>query len=208
MAKAKRGPGRPKKTLAPEGKKRGRKPGIKNKSFMEKVSILADNVEAAIDALTGTLNETVEVEPMNPMLVKGAGFAQGLKETLHEVIGALSDLPSDFVPGKKTAAPLDWAPGAFVVFTHDALKAAMPDAYEVLEVINLGKGPGNGTMLRIEKGMFPKGQLELIDGSTLEDAEPRVSAPSIAPKAKNGVVPSPVAIPVAKQPDMSDDLNA
>lgn len=213
MAKAKRGPGRPKKTPVEKsvGKKRGRKPGIKNKLFLEKVGIQADALEAAINGLESTLNGAASIDPTTPQLNQAAGIISGLKESLSDALTHLEELPADFVPGKKTITPLVWEAGAFVVFTNETLKAAMPDAYEVLEVFNLGKGPGNGLMIRIEKGMFPKGQLELIDGSTLEDAEPaaRPSARSADASAKrNGVAPAAIAIPVAKEPELNDDLNA
>lgn len=216
----KRGPGRPpktEKTTAAPQKKRGRKPGIKNKSFLEKVSVLADAVETASLELQSTIDDACELEhdgDINALkaLTNAAGMAHGLGETLTGLLEQLTGLPAEFAPGKKISKVLAWEKGNFVIFTHPDLKALMPDAYEITGVMNMGRGPGNGLLIQTEKGLFPKGQLELVDATEL--AEPTPPAPRrTSPEKrseKNGHMKAPAPEVLAKAEEMvdADDLNA
>lgn len=217
----KRGRGRPRKNMAApvkvaSGKKRGRKPGLKNKTFLEKVAIQADALEAAISTFENILTEAAANETRPAMLKnvsEAAGTVGGLMETLQHVVGALANLPSDYMPGKSVEKTLTWEKGGFVIFKSDAMKAAFgSDAYEIISILELGKGPGNGTMVQLEKGMFPKSQLELIDGDTLEAAIPSAPQPprNTAPEKKNGAfkAPPPEVVAAATESVAEDDLNA
>lgn len=214
MAKAKRGPGRPPKKL----NKRGRKPGIKNRTFLEHVMIQSDAFENALNALSETL-EGAHSEETRPgfvkVLEKAHGLVSGIMETIGDALGGLTVLPEDYAPGKAEPKKLAWVDGAFVTF-KPAIRDIMnlPDAYQILEIIELGRGPGNGTMIRLEKGLFAKTQLELIDGDALEEATPTPSmrgAPAPKPRAsapKNGATSIAVALAPKPVVEESDDLNA
>lgn len=218
----KRGPGRPRKTEAvtasvKTGARRGRKPGVKNKSFLERVVIQSDAIDTALAALIDTLNDAImkdDVVPTQNILTAAEGLVRGMGETLTDAVGKLGNLPEGYVPGKKEVRELTWEKGSYVIFKHPTMKQQFKDAYEIVGLIELGKGNGNGTMIQIEKGLFPKSQLELIDASGLEDAKP--SAPpatataTVAAKTPRSSAPRnghEVIVPVA-QVTQADDLNA
>lgn len=215
MAKTvKRGPGRPRKNpleVAAPKAKRGRKPGIKNKGFLERVVIQADAVEAALISLEATLQDGImkdDVVKTQNILSAAAGLIHGMSETLTDAVGKLSNLPEGYVPGKRETKVLAWQTGAYCVFKNPVMtKQFGKDAFEIVQVLELGKGPGNGTMIQLaEVGMVPKAQLELVDGDALEMAEPE--------PVKNGkhtapvVLPSPEVIAQTAPAGVDDDLNA
>lgn len=215
MAKQKkRGPGRPRKDEV-EPKRRGRKPGIKNKTFLEKVSLQADSLEKAAEALWGTLNDAMMAdtnETTQGLVGHAEGLVKGISETLGDALGAIAKLPDGYAPTVAEAKELEWKEGAFVIFkSAHPFKKMYPDAYEVVAIHELGKGPGNGTMIQLDKGMFPKAQLELVDGDTLQEAVPTPAA-VVKPKAsapRNGAaiaMPPAATLPTAEVD--GDDLNA
>lgn len=223
MAKqAKRGPGRPPKNATEKVERRGRKPGIKNKTFLQKVGILADTVETSIsqfgELLFDALNKEAEspgAEGVTKELADAQGIVAGMLETLTLAVEGLGKLPDDFSPGKTAeAAPLVWEAGSFVVF-KDKFKEAFGhhDAYKIDGLISMGQGPGMGTMVRLNGvGIFSKNQLELVDASQLEDG-PAISAPvkPVAPTIRrNGATVAPAAAAMAQAADAAaaDDLNA
>lgn len=214
----KRGPGRPRKNplevkSAPTkaaGAKRGRKPGIKNKGFLERVVIQSDAIEAALAALTGTLSDAImkdDVVKTQNLLTAAEGLVRGISETLTDAVGKLSNLPEGYVPGKREEKILSWETGAYCVFKNPVMaKQFGKDAFEIVSVLELGKGPGNGTMIQLaDVGMVPKSQLELVDGDSLEVAEPE--------PVKNGKHAAPTMLPAeviaqTAPSGVDDDLNA
>lgn len=230
-APLKRGPGRPRKNpvevVAAKAGKRGRKPGIKNKSFLERVVVQSDAIEAALAGLDETLSDAIMKEGLlknQELLTVAEAMVKGISETLTDAVGKLSMLPEGYVPGKQEKKPLEWAAGSFVVFKNPLMRAQFKHAYEITSLLELGKGNGNGTMVQLTRiGMFPKSQLELIDGEELEEAKPShpVAAPVAAMKAARASAPRSNGTAMSAMPsaeilaqaavievDASEDLNA
>lgn len=245
----KRGPGRPPKnagpTLVAAPKRRGRPPGSKNKraardpsrsslTFMEQVSKQGDTLEASLNAFIATLTEAHKVEvavhpsPEAKVLADALALVAQCPELITKTYETLANIGEDFAPGIVEKKELSWEPGSFVIFKNPMLvKAYGKDAFEIQELLELGKGPGNGTMVKLENGMFPKAQLELVDAEGFEEAEGTVEAAAedasedepdedvdenpvaVAPVIRKNGLTMPVAV-LAKPAQVvhDDDLNA
>lgn len=229
VAAPKRGPGRPRKTpLGPApahtGARRGRPPGSKNASkrtFLETVAAQADVAETGIETLMATVEAAFNTEVAVRASSEAKAMADSLailatmKETLSQAINGLAGIASDFIPGKvapKVAKVLTWEVGGFAVFKNPALVEQFgKDAFQIMGLLELGKGPGNGTLIQLhEAGMFPKHMLELVDGDEFpEDDGTTLLAETPAPVKSNGIhAVAPEVVASAAQIDNNDDLNA
>lgn len=205
----KRGPGRPRKNPLPDAPRRGRKPGSTNKTWTTKaLNQLARIDEAAGDLYTMLDAATkLETDASRQMAFKGA-LAQ--LTAMHSARSVVEDvmkvLPVSYVPGAKPV-PM-WAVGATVMFREDLREAfSRPDAYDIVGLVELGKGNGNGTWVKLsDGGVYPKSHLELVDPEGMEEVEAAPVTAPIAPKA-NGAATA-VAAQVAAPKYDDDVLNA
>lgn len=233
----KRGPGRPRKNpLGPApahtGARRGRPPGSKNASkrgFLENVIAQADIAEKGLETLLVTIDKafnaevSVRASPESKAMADSLAILAPMKETLTHAMNALAGIDKAFVPGAvemKPAKVLVWEREAFAVFKNPALIEQFgKDAFQITGIIELGKGPGNGTLVQLhEAGCFPKSMLELVDGDEFaEDDGADLVSETKKPKAPKASAPvkgngihavAPEVVARAAQIDDNDDLNA
>ena len=190
--------GRPKgsknKTTSSTEKKPGKTKG--KLSFFERSNALIDGLRTSIDAVKAHFEEAAEKESTKE-LADILGFLDVAKNAGDELELVVSALPADFTPGEEK--PLEWVVGAKVQFKAAFSKAfQLHDEYEIEGFVEMGKGPGMGTHVRLAgKGIFAKAQLELT------------AAPvsTVKPPAEEPDEDFEDDVPGAEEPD-DTDLNA
>lgn len=172
------------KASGSSGAKRGRKPT----GFIPKLGRFGDSIEAEFSGFQEFLKEGLENETrpeFQTPFVKAISLIDSSLKNLTAVIGQFADLPENYVPGFVAPVVLSWVPGALCEFrTPELAKALGEGVYDVEAIIELGRGPGNGTMVKLKGlGLFSQKQLTLVDPADVEE-------PAIQP------VPVPVPVPV------------
>lgn len=207
---------------ASSGGKRGRKP----KAFLLKLGAIGDSVEGGLKELSEFLMESMaqETRPeFQPTFSKAIGSADASLKALGEAIAAFAALPEGYVPGFVAPVVLAWEPGALAEVTNDVIRASLGEAgeavYEVESILGLGKGPGNGTMVKLKGlGVFNQKHLSLVDPAQVEP-EASVTSASVevvTVKAKASAPNGPTVDPLAalakadalKAMATDEDLNA
>lgn len=129
-------------------------------SFYNRSNDLIDGLRISIDAVKAHFEEAAEKESTKE-LADILGFLDVAKNAGDELELVVAALPSDFTPGEEK--PLEWVVGAKVQFKAPFSKAfQLHDEYEIEGFVEMGKGPGMGTHVRLAgKGIFAKAQLYL-----------------------------------------------
>lgn len=154
--------GRPKgsknKSAAPAAEKKAKKSKL---TFFERSNALVDGLATSIEAVKAHFEEAAEKESTKE-LADALGFLDVAKNAADELNLVVSSMPTDFNPGEEK--PLEWVVGAKAQFKAAFSKAfQLHDEYEIEGFVEMGKGPGMGTHVRLAgKGIFAKAQLELV----------------------------------------------
>lgn len=191
------------------GGKRGRKP----KAFLLKLGAIGDSVEGGLKELSEFLMAGMSQENRPEFQVgfsKAIGSVDHALKALGEAVAVFAGMPEGYVPGFVAPVVLAWEQGALAEVTNDVIRASLGEAgeavYEVESLLELGKGPGNGTMVKLKGlGVFNQKHLSLVDPAQVEPenapAPTRDFTPLGSVEMKVGAVMKPIAAPKASAPN-------
>jgi len=157
------------KVVGDAPKKRGRPPGSSKKSFYDKAESLTEQISRSTFELEEFIDKALEEEE-RPEEKKALAMVSKAIEELNLDTSAIRDFwgeapfTKDYTPGAVPEVPLEWVPGGFVKYKDAFAKAfGISGPLGIVELHELGKGPGMGTHVVLTNGtVAPKSQLELV----------------------------------------------
>lgn len=191
-------------------KKRGRKAGGKNAKGFSGIALVG---VAKAGETVETLEKSFLAEMKNASgdradeIGKGTSLLNNIQGYLADLMMLIEELPPQ--------ASLNFEIGAWVILNEKFSKAfdGATEAMEIQEVIDMGKGPGNGVFIQTAGGLFPKSALMLVAPPKKQAELPlqKIEVPVTFPK-KTNVVPRP-SVPnghnlIPAEDDAEAELNA